>query len=286
MVMARWTDMSGHDGGHDAELAERLGPGSKINFNVPSIARVYDAILGGKDNFAVDRAVADQILDAVPGAQASAQAHRAFLGRAVRFIVGSGIRQIVDLGAGLPTVQNTHTVAQDVEPSTTVVYVDNDPVVLAHARALLAQNDRVGVLDADFHDPGLLDHPDLRALVDTDQPYALIMAGVVHHIADDQVARTLVERYRQRLSAGSYLVLTHFVTGTEEARKMEEIFLGGDLKSGKFRTREQIEAYLTGLELLEPGVVFDPLWRPDEPVPSNMDDVFKVGVAAVAKVPD
>jgi O-methyltransferase involved in polyketide biosynthesis len=284
--MTRWTDLPGHGGGHDAELADRLGSASKINFNVPSIARVYDAILGGKDNFAVDRAVADQILDAVPGAQASAQAHRAFLGRAVRFIVESGIRQIVDLGAGLPTVQNTHTVAQDAQPSTTVVYVDNDPVVLAHARALLAQNDRVGVLDADFHDPGLLERPELRALVDTDQPYALIVAGVVHHIGDDQVAQTLVERYKQRLPAGSYLVLTHFVSGTEEARKMEEIFLGGDLKSGKFRTKEQIDAYFTGLELVEPGVVFDPRWRPDQPVPSDMDDVFKIGVVGVARVPD
>jgi hypothetical protein len=114
----------------------------------------------------------------------------------------------------------------------------------------------------------------------------LIMVGVVHHIADDQVARTLVERYKQRLPTGSFLVLTHFVTGTEEARKMEEIFLGGDLKSGKFRTTEQIEAYFSGLELADPGVVFDPLWRPDEPVPSDMDDVFKVGVVGVAQVSD
>jgi O-methyltransferase involved in polyketide biosynthesis len=246
---------------------------------------VYDAILGGKDNFAVDRAVADQILSVVPGAQASALTHRAFLGRAVRFAVRAGIRQIVDLGAGLPTVQNTHSVAQDEEPNTRVVYVDNDPVVLAHARALLAANDLVGVLDADFHDPGLLDSPALRALVDTDRPYLMIMGGIVHHMADDQVARTLVEQYKARLPAGSYLILTHFVTGTEEARKMEEIFMGGDLRSGKFRAKDEIAAYFDGLELVEPGVVFDPLWRPDEPLPDELDDVFKIGVVGVAKVP-
>jgi O-methyltransferase involved in polyketide biosynthesis len=283
--MAPWTDLPRPAGGDDAELAGRLGLQSKIDMNVPSVARVYDAILGGKDNFAVDRAVADQLLTVVPGARASAQAHRAFLGRAVRFVVRSGIRQIVDLGAGLPTVQNTHSVAHDEEPDTRVVYVDNDPVVIAHARALLANDARVGVLDADFRDPGLLDHPDLRALVDTDQPYAMIMAGIVHHFADDRVAETLVEQYKTRLPAGSYLVLTHFVTGTEEARKMEEIFMGGDLKSGKFRPIEQIKGYFSGLELVPPGVVFDPLWRPDEPAPGEMDDVFKVGVVGVARVP-
>jgi O-methyltransferase involved in polyketide biosynthesis len=278
-------DLPGPDSRGDAEFFRRLGRDTRIDFRVPSVARVYDALLGGKDNIAVDRAVADQILAAVPGARASAQAHRAFLGRAVRFVVRSGIRQIVDLGAGLPTVQNTHSAAQAVEPDTSVVYVDNDPVVLAHARALLAENAHVGVLDADFRDPGLLDHPDLRALVDTDQPYAMIMAGIVHHFADDRMAETLVARYRERMPAGSYLVLTHFVTGTEEARKMEEIFMGGDLRSGRFRPREQIEGYFAGLDLVEPGVVFDPLWRPDEPVPSDMDDVFRVGVVGVARVP-
>ncbi|OAA18940.1 S-adenosyl methyltransferase [Frankia sp. EI5c] len=237
-----------------------------IDTTVPSIARVYDAILGGKDNFPVDRAVAEELMRLAPRGRQSALYNRALLGRGVRLMAQQGIRQFIDLGSGLPTASNTHQMAQSVAPDARVVYVDNDPIVLAHGRALLAENDHTTVVTADFREPEqVLDHPDLTALIDFDQPVALLLFAVVHHIEDDEDPQGILAAYRDRLASGSHLFLTHFVTHGEETAELEKVMLA-DLGRGRFRTLAEITTFFDGFDLLEPGVVYNPLWRPEEPV--------------------
>ncbi|GAA4966036.1 SAM-dependent methyltransferase [Yinghuangia aomiensis] len=244
-----------------------------IDVTVPSIARIYDSLLGGKDNFAVDRAVAAELLEAAPGLAECAISHRLILSRGVKFLVEQGVRQFVDLGSGLPSAQNTHQVAQDGDPEARVVYVDNDPIVLAHGRALLAENDRTTVITADMRDPdGVLGHPDLTGLIKADEPIAVMMLGVIHHINDDEDPAGLVKRYLDALPSGSWLFLTHFLSVGVESDALERVMQGSH-KTGRFRTREEIEAYFDGLELAEPGVVYLDLWRPDVPTDADSLDV-------------
>ncbi|MEX5637572.1 SAM-dependent methyltransferase [Parafrankia sp. FMc2] len=241
-----------------------------IDVSVPSIARVYDAILGGKDNFPVDRAVAEELVAFVPDGREAAIYNRALLGRGVRYLAEQGIRQFIDLGSGLPTANNTHQVAQRIVPDARVVYVDNDPIVLAHGRALLAENRYTTVITADVRQPEeILNHPDLRSLIDFDQPVALLMLGIIHHLNDDENPNGLVARYRNAVASGSYLFLTHFVDHGAETADLQKAILT-DLGSGRFRTLEEITAYFGGLELVEPGVVHIPLWRPDGPLPETL----------------
>ncbi|WP_018501420.1 SAM-dependent methyltransferase [Parafrankia discariae] len=242
----------------------------EIDVSTPSVARVYDAILGGKDNFPVDRAVAEELVAFVPDGRAAAIYNRAVLGRGVRYLAEQGIRQFIDLGSGLPTARNTHQVAQEIIPDARVAYVDNDPIVLAHGRALLAENQYTTVITADVRQPEeILSHPDLRTLIDFDQPIGLLMLGIIHHLNDDEDPGSLVARYRSALVGGSYLFLTHFVDHGEETEELQKALLT-DLGTGRFRTMEEIAAYFDGLELVEPGVVYNPLWRPDGPLPETI----------------
>ncbi|WP_436772751.1 SAM-dependent methyltransferase [Yinghuangia sp. YIM S09857] len=253
------------DGRLRAEEGDDWAP-TGIDVSKPSIARVYDAVLGGKDNFAVDRVIAQQSQDIVPEIGDVARFNRDLLGRAVRFMAESGIRQFLDLGSGLPTVQNTHQVAQAVAPDARVVYVDIDPIVLAHGRALLAENHNTTVVTADLRDPkAVLDLPQVREFIDLDQPVGLMLVGVIHHLGDDEDPDGIVRAYLEALPAGSYFLLTHFCASSPDALALEGALLTS-LGTGRFRTLEEITAYFDGLELLDPGVVYLPQWRPDEPV--------------------
>ncbi|MGW0658658.1 SAM-dependent methyltransferase [Streptodolium elevatio] len=241
-----------------------------IDVSKPSIARVYDAVLGGKDNFAVDRVIAQQSQDIVPEIGDVARFNRDLLGRAVRFMAQKGIRQFLDLGSGLPTVQNTHQVAQSVAPDARVVYVDIDPIVLAHGRALLAENHNTTVVTADLRDPkAVLDLPQVREFIDFDQPVGLMLVGVIHHLGDDEDPDGIVRAYLEALPAGSYFLLTHFCASSPDALALEGALLTS-LGTGRFRTLEEITAYFDGLELLDPGVVYLPQWRPEEPVAAEL----------------
>ncbi|SBW22431.1 SAM-dependent methyltransferase [Protofrankia symbiont of Coriaria ruscifolia] len=241
-----------------------------IDISKPSIARVYDALLGGKDNFAVDRAIADHFAQLLPEVQQAAWYERAVLGRGVRYLLEQGIRQFIDLGSGLPTARNTHQVAQEHSPDTRVVYIDNDPIVLAHSQALLAENPNTMVINADLRSPQeVLDHPRLRSLLDLDQPVGLMLLGVIHHLNDHENPDGVVQAYKDVLPSGGYMFLTHFVADGERTTGLEKMLLA-ELGTGRFRTIEKITSYFDGLELAEPGVVSNPLWRPDEPVPTPL----------------
>jgi SAM-dependent methyltransferase len=258
---------------------------TEAEMSTPSIARVYDAILGGKDNFPADRAVADQLIELIPTGRQAALYNRALLGRAVRHLASQGIRQFVDLGSGLPTASNTHQVAQAVVPDARVVYVDIDPIVLAHGRALLAENEHTTVITADFRDAdAVLDDPELRRLIDLDEPVALIMLAVVHHLNDDEDPAAIVRRYTDRVASGSHLLLTHFVDHGERTAELERVLLA-DLGTGRFRGIDEITRYFDGLELLDPGVVYNPLWRPEEPVPDPLTLTEELVAGGVGRKP-
>jgi S-adenosyl methyltransferase len=272
----------------DAE--EPYVPSKHIDMSKPSVARVYDCFVGGKDNYAVDRAVFDQVNRVAPEMARLARAQRSWLGRVTRFLVGSAkITQIIDVGAGLPSAENTHEAAQRINPSCRVIYVDNDPVVLAHGRAILEENDFTHLVDADLTRPDeVLGHATVRKFLEPDEPYALVQSSTLHHVPDELRPLDIVRRYVELMPSGSYLVLSHFCDpedngpGTQLARFVEDVFANGDMGSGYFRTRAQIEAYFEGLEMVEPGLTRLRDWWPDGPLlapATKEDDVLLGGVA-------
>jgi S-adenosyl methyltransferase len=252
----------------------RADPGyvpPEIDVSTPSIARVYDAILGGKDNFAADRAVAGQAHKAFPDGGHAAHINRALLGRAVRYMVRAGIDQFLDLGSGLPTVQNTHQIAQAENPAARVMYVDNDPIVLAHGRALLAENSCTTVVSVDLREPDqIFSSPEVGGFLDLSRPTGVILNAVIHHVLDEEDPYGIVGRYKEFLPSGSYLLLTHFSSSSPEARALEQVLLR-TLGRGQLRTREEITRFFDGLEIVEPGIVYLPEWHPDEPVAQPLD---------------
>lgn len=188
----------------------------------------------------------------------------------MRFLAEQGVTQFIDLGSGLPTVENTHQVAQGANPESRVVYVDNDPMVLAHGRALLAENDRTAVVPSDLRDPAaILADPAVKRLIDLDRPVGVMLVGVLHHLHDDDDPRGIVEAYMAAVPSGSYLFITHFCASTQESRDAEQKYLAL-LGTGRFRTPEEITAFFDGFELLEPGLVPLPLWRPEGSVPRRL----------------
>jgi SAM-dependent methyltransferase len=272
-----------------SEHTHRPRPATPVGVDptVPSVARVYDALLGGKDNFAVDRDIADKLMKLTPGGVDVGLFNRAVLGRGVRHMVSQGIDQFIDLGAGLPTVQNTHEVAQAINPQAAVVYVDNDPMVLVHGRALLSENKNTTVITADFCEPeAVLNNTDLRALIDLDRPVGLLMVAVLHHLDDAQRPGELVAQYLDAVPSGSFVFITHFIDGGEETAEIERVMLT-DLGSGRFRSFDEVRGFFTGTELLEPGVVYNPLWRPDPDtvVPEPMSFAGKIIGAGLGRKP-
>jgi hypothetical protein len=265
-------------------MAEEWAP-QGIDVSTPSIARAYDVVLNGKDNFEVDRTFVAEIVKVVPEIYDVATYNREILGRGVRFLADQGIRQFLDLGSGLPTVQNTHHVAQGAAPESRVVYVDNDPIVLAHGRALLAENDRTAVVTADLRDPeSVLNDPAVKALIDFDQPVAIMLVGILHHLNDDEDPQGIVDAYMNAAPSGSHLFITHFCASSQEARDAEVKYLAL-LGTGRFRKPEEITAYFDGYDLLEPGVVPNPLWRPDGDVPTDLTVGQKLMYGGVARKP-
>lgn len=238
--------------------------GSAIDPTKPSIARVYDYLLGGKDNYAVDREIGDVFKRDLPGSVAIAFANRAALTRAVGEIVRTtGIRQFIDLGSGLPTADNVHQVAQRNAPEARVVYVDIDPQVLVHGRALLEKDERTRVVAADVRDPeAVRDHPDTRELIDFDQPVAVMFSAILHHVNDDEDPAGLVRYWRDHVPSGSHFFVSHFRSGNNAETQEAEKVLQQTFGRGRWRTDEELAALLDGLEILEPGVVPAPLWRP------------------------
>lgn len=238
----------------------------EIDPNVPSIARVYDYVLGGKQHFAIDRRVSEALFAAVPETSQLAKDNRTMLRRAIRWLVQeAGIRQIIDLGSGLPTEGNVHELAHAVDPTVRVVYVDIDPIVLAHGRALLADDNTTTVIQADVTRPEtVFRHPGVRALIDFDKPFAVIAASILHHF-DDETALAAAKAIREQLSPGSYVLFSNFLDDDEpRAKELENAFLTGGLGTGRFRTwAEQLE-FFDGLVLVEPGLVYANDWKPDE----------------------
>ncbi|ADP78979.1 protein of unknown function DUF574 [Pseudofrankia inefficax] len=243
------------------------GPPPMIETSVPHSARVWNYWLGGKDNYPIDRAVGEQVRDVYPEIIDIARESRAFLGRAVRFLAGeAGIRGFLDIGTGLPTADNTHEVAQLVAPDARIVYVDKDPLVLMHARALLTSTPggRTAYVDADVHDPDTILAAAARTL-DLTRPVALMMLGILGNVADTDEAHSIVKRLVDAVPAGSYLVVNDGTSRTDEAaaaareasRRREE---AGDPYYA--RTPEQIARFFDGLHLVAPGVVSTSLWRP------------------------
>jgi O-methyltransferase involved in polyketide biosynthesis len=228
---------------------------------------MYDYFLGGKDNFAADRDAADKIISLVPTAREGARRNREFLGRAVRFVAGSGIRQFLDIGAGLPTRENVHEVAHRVAPDAQVVYVDNDPIVLVHGRALLADNPRTTVVRGDLHDPdAILTDPEVTARIDFTRPVAVLLVAILHFVPDDAEVARIVARLRERLAPGSYLILSHVYNPGHDARTVREgakVYAKTGTGSLSARDAGQLTEYFTGMKLLEPGVVPVEIWRPE-----------------------
>ena len=257
----------------------------EIDTTKPSVARVYDAILGGKDNFAVDRAVAEQSVAAMGDGGSGARLNRAMLGRAVRFMARQGISQFLDLGSGLPTVQNTHQIAQSVNPAARVVYVDNDPSVSLHGSALLAGDAATAVVLADVMAPDkLLGSPEVTGLIDFTEPVGLILNAVIHHILDEEDPYGVLAAYKAAVVPGSYLQITHFCDAAPEAAEGVRV-LRENLGRGQIRGREEIKRFFDGWELVPPGLVFLSEWRPDEPVTLPLDVGSLLMLAGVARKP-
>jgi O-methyltransferase involved in polyketide biosynthesis len=261
------TDMSQS---HGVAGADPDGVPPEINTNVAHPARVYDYWLGGKDNFPADRALAEHIMQAIPTMRAMAAANRAFLTRAVRYLAEeAGVRQFLDIGTGIPTSPNVHEVAQAVVPDARVVYVDNDPIVLAHARALLKSQQVGGTafILADLRDPqAILDHPTLQASLDLTQPVALLMVAVLMYFRDTEEPNPfgMVATLLERLPSGSYLAVSHptadfapeAMAGAVAAAEQAGVTLVP-------RSEAETEAFFAGLKLVKPGVVPVLAWRPD-----------------------
>jgi hypothetical protein len=264
-----------------------------IDVTKPNIARVYDAFLDGKDNFAADRAVVELTLQIAPDAAAGAKANRAFLRRVVRYLAGqAGIGQFLDIGSGLPSQGNVHEVACEVNPAARVVYVDSDPMVLVHGQALLASVPSVQVVTADFRRPAeILGSTQVREFVDFGRPVGLLMLSVLHHVSDEEDPGGIVARFREAAAPGSYLAISSFrMPGPEhpqdavKTREVQELF-NAKLGTGLWREHEEILRWFGDWELLEPGLVPLPEWRPDSTGPIARDSTYYGFVGGVARKP-
>lgn len=239
-----------------------------IDVSKPHAARVYDYLLGGKDNYVADRALVGKATSVIPEIPLVARENRAFLGRAVRFLAEAGIRQFLDIGTGLPTQGNVHEVAHEVAPDARVVYVDYDPIAVAHSRELLSGIDNAIAIQADVREPdGIIGDPRVGKLIDFDQPMAVLLVGLLFLVDDDDDPEAIVARFRAAMTSGSYLAISH-ITGEYKGSEAVAQWVGLFEQMAEPmvpRTREQIERYFDGMELVDPGLVKAWEWRPDEP---------------------
>ncbi|MWA02827.1 SAM-dependent methyltransferase [Actinomadura sp. LD22] len=255
-------------------------PPPGVDMTTPSVARMYDYFLGGKDNYECDRLAAQEVVRALPTVEGVARANRAFLQRAVRFVAESGIDQFLDLGTGLPTQGNVHEIARRVRPGARVVYVDNDPLVAAHARALVDTDERTAVVEADLRDPAtVLDDSQVRALIDFGRPLCVLFVAVLHFVPDERDPAGIVRRFTEAIPPGSHVILSH--AAVEERRNVNvgETYRSQSANAALVaRTREQVAGLLDGLTILEPGVVPLHGWRP-----AGNEYVTDAGWTAVAR---
>lgn len=258
-----------------------------IDLDRPNAARIYDYFLGGACNFEHDREFADKFLEIMPEAELAARRNRAFLRRAVRFCVDQGIRQFLDIGSGIPTVGNVHEIAQSMAPECRVLYVDNEPVAVAHSELMLEDNDRAAILQADLCDPEtVLGSQSVQRLLNFDEPLALQMVAVLHFVPHSADPGKAIARYLSMLAPGSFFVLSH---GTNDG--MDETPVEADQSyqrtttPGVARTKGEILELMAGTELVDPGIVWTPQWRPD--APDDVDDHPERSLvyAAVARKP-
>ncbi len=240
---------------------------SDIDLDRASPARVYDYLLGGSWNFDVDRMMAQQAIDRMPWVRDLARHNRQFLGRAVRFCASAGVRQFLDLGSGMPTFKSVHEMACEIDPASRVVYVEQEPVAVAHTELILDPVPGAGIVAADMRDvSAVLEHPVTRSMIDLGRPVAVIMASSLHYVLDAREARRTVESYLDAVPSGSYLVLSHISDnqgeGSDEVKGLVELSKTTSA-AGVARSREWISSLFETLELIEPGVVYTSQWRPE-----------------------
>ena len=239
---------------------------AELDLDRPNAARMYDYYLGGSHNFAVDREIAVRAIETWPDMPRVMQANRAFLRRAVRYLVGQGVRQFLDIGSGIPTVGNVHEVAREAAPDVRVVYVDTDPIAVTHSRAILADDPHTVVVEADGRQPeALLALPEVTGLLNLDEPVGLLMVALLHFIPDEQDPYGILARYRLLLAPGSYLAVSHAsVEGTSDRSAAQELYRRTPTPI-HFRGRAEVTRLFDGFELVEPSVVYLPEWRPEYP---------------------
>ena len=278
------------DGWMNGDPADAGGPQVDLQLDRPHPARVYDYLLGGKDNFAADRAAAQAGLEANPNSRIPPRENRAFLRRVVRYLArDAGISQFLDIGTGIPTSPNVHEIAQDADPQARVVYVDNDPIVLAHARALLTSGPagKTAYIDADVRDVGkILGSADLQQTLDLNQPVGLLLMAVMHFVADEDDPWDLAARLLAELPSGSYLALSH-LTGDFDPAAWEGV-AAVYRRSGvtmQVRPLAAVERFFAGLDILDPGVVSLPRWRPDPSDIGQPDDAAVSVYGGVGRKP-
>jgi trans-aconitate methyltransferase len=264
------------------DMSEAQWPAPEFDTDVATPARMYDYYLGGKDNFAADRAAAEKVLQNMPKVRAFARANRAFLGRAVRTMAAEGVSQFLDIGIGLPGPGGTVESALAARPDAHIVGVDNDPIVLAHARArpVDAGVGAVTIVPGDLRDPAaVLADPQVRKVLDFDRPIGVMLIAVLHFVSDAEDPYGIVKTLMDAVPAGSYLALTH-VTGDFDPQLVAVSAQAYDKSTAKLTVRSAAEtaAFYEGLDMLDPGVVVLPRWRPDGAVPADADDIWMYGV--------
>lgn len=257
----------------------------RIDTKTPHPARMYDYYLGGRDNYEADRDAAERVLGVLPDVRVTARSNRDFLRRAVRAAMDSGVRQIIDIGTGIPTSPNTHEVARELASDVRVAYVDNDPIVATHADAKLTNSGNAGFVLGDVREPtAILDHPVTRELIDFDEPVALMLLAVLHFVTDAEDAEGIVTTLTERLPAGSHLILSHGTSDFHDSKgfaRAAKVYNEESTSSAQWRGKEEIMPFFRGFELLEPGLVQLPLWRPDSPVPSPDELTHHMGYGGV-----
>jgi hypothetical protein len=248
----------------------------EIDITIAHPARMYDFYLGGKTHFAADREAAEKVLAVLPEGRDMAIANRAFLGRAVRFLTGQGITQFLDIGTGIPSPGSTSEILRGRADHARVVYVDNDPIVIAHARALLADGEIATVVHADLRQPAeLLAAPGVTKVLDFSQPVAILLVAVLHFVRESEDPQGIVRQLRDALPAGSYLAISHGTADFSPARATAAVS-GYDQAAAPFvlRSKEQVGGFFDGLRLVEPGLVQLPYWRPDGAVDADASKIW------------
>lgn len=242
-----------------------------IPFDKPSAARMYDYYLGGHHNFEIDRKTAEQAIAMWPDLPLIMRVNRAFLRRAVEYLVAQGVDQFLDIGSGIPTVGNVHEIAQRADGNARVVYVDIDPITVAHSEAILQGSPNVDVIQGDIRQPSqILNHPQVRRLLDFEKPVAVLLVAVLHFVTDNEEIRRSMQVLREALASGSYLVISHASYEGKPVETQEHATLYRQTSTPiMMRSRRDIELFFEGFDLVEPGLVYFPLWRPEGP-----DDLF------------